>query len=867
MTIPVQRCCQAAELALKLGRADEAAALCQHVLDHHRWHLQAHILLGQAFLEQAAWTQAGQRFKLVQLVYPECAEVYSGWAIIALAQGDMAGGIRHLARAFENAPESDESREALQQALSQQAGRPVPTPAFTPACLGRFYLRRGLAQPAAEAYAAALRDDADRQDCLLAYATALWHSGLREQAANIYLPFLQQTPRPLTALLLAAAEKYLHGESEIGRQFWGEAHAWDPEHSHARTVLGPYYRQLPTLKAVHIPPPFDDTLLELIDMAAQVARELEPASSQSARELAAYAQKVSTGTPKGLQPADPQLRQFQSSLEQVRSQLFGAAGDQPDQAWVATTSRQGQRPAEVILSWEEGLKDRFGLAGARQVDQVLQNRARAAETKGFASRVVYLDRPPYSELPQPDPQDPQQIKGFLDALDQRLVEEGLDFGQLFIIGGPQVVPFALLPNPSEDTDEQVPSDNLYASRDPTYLIPERAVGRLPDHGTGDPSSFLEQLRQSTERLGRSNPMANPVGCLGLLWPWLELLLPWQRGETTTTKRFGLSAQVWAQASQAVFEALPGRERLRLCPPTCRDGVQSSWLAHTPLAYFNLHGAADSPHWYGQRDLAASGEGELMPIAFSPQHVPAGQVGNTVVYTEACYGAHILGKDAQSSIALRFLSEGALGFIGSTVISYGISQPPLTDADLLGLLFWQHLLSGKSTGESLLQAKIDFTREMYQRQGYLDGDDMKTLIQFVLYGDPLSSIGAQVTPSSAHSAALEIPAPPVLCEKHAKAVAVHQLSGELVARVRRSLTWLQQGTQVYDMNVSLQSSCPGGQCAGTCKSHAQAEDSAVPEALIFTSRREVKTEDGLCIPQLARVVVDTRGRIVKMAVTR
>ena len=38
----------------------------------------------------------------------------------------------------------------------------------------------------------------------------------------------------------------------------------------------------------------------------------------------------------------------------------------------------------------------------------------------------------------------------------------------------------------------------------------------------------------------------------------------------------------------------------------------------------------------------------------------------------------------------------------------------------------------------MQAKVGLVREMTQRQGYLDGEDQKTLISFVLYGDPLAS---------------------------------------------------------------------------------------------------------------------------------
>jgi hypothetical protein len=39
------------------------------------------------------------------------------------------------------------------------------------------------------------------------------------------------------------------------------------------------------------------------------------------------------------------------------------------------------------------------------------------------------------------------------------------------------------------------------------------------------------------------------------------------------------------------------------------------------------------------------------------------------------------------------------------------------------------------GESFKNAKLDFARKALRRQGFLDDDDKKTLLQFVLYGDP------------------------------------------------------------------------------------------------------------------------------------
>ena len=75
------------------------------------------------------------------------------------------------------------------------------------------------------------------------------------------------------------------------------------------------------------------------------------------------------------------------------------------------------------------------------------------------------------------------------------------------------------------------------------------------------------------------------------------------------------------------------------------------------------------------------------------------------------------------------------FVGSTCISYGSVTTPLIGADLLGITSGGYVQDGISTGEALMRAKIELVREMNKRQGYLDGEDQKTLISFVHYGDP------------------------------------------------------------------------------------------------------------------------------------
>ncbi|RKZ20841.1 hypothetical protein DRQ18_05515, partial [bacterium] len=54
-----------------------------------------------------------------------------------------------------------------------------------------------------------------------------------------------------------------------------------------------------------------------------------------------------------------------------------------------------------------------------------------------------------------------------------------------LVGGDELFPFKKVENPTHDPDLYVYTDNLYASLDDDYLIPELALSRLPDGGSLD----------------------------------------------------------------------------------------------------------------------------------------------------------------------------------------------------------------------------------------------------------------------------------------------------------------------------------------------------------------------------------------------
>ena len=70
--------------------------------------------------------------------------------------------------------------------------------------------------------------------------------------------------------------------------------------------------------------------------------------------------------------------------------------------------------------------------------------------------------------------DPWKIKLTLTDLDAALAKKGEMIGAVLILGGPEIVPFHRLPNPTNDGDPDVASDNPYASLDQIYFHPRLA---------------------------------------------------------------------------------------------------------------------------------------------------------------------------------------------------------------------------------------------------------------------------------------------------------------------------------------------------------------------------------------------------------
>ncbi len=431
----------------------------------------------------------------------------------------------------------------------------------------------------------------------------------------------------------------------------------------------------------------------------------------------------------------------------------------------------GRYPVYVVLTSKKQIDAKYGGNTSQVLHNEISKLSAAVRNKtGWGSVVFYPDDADSMlkfGLSPIDSLDPMKIKMAMIELDKSLSKKGSMIGAVLIVGGDSIVPFHKLQNPTDDVDSFVYSDNPYASADKDYFIPDWQLGRIPDDNQNDGGLLLVQLRKIT---GMYMGGATPQPVTPVAPPPTQVPTPPARPTTQPTfnpttlvtianiirqffsrvkffkkskapDNFGYTASVWRRASISVFDEIGKPEQMRISPPHTYDSIGAEPFNDAPYAYFNLHGTEDSPNWYGQRDVLDPVSGADYPIALAPNLIRASNLQKRVVFSEACYGANIFDKNDATAISLKFMSAGANCFIGSTCIAYGSISTPLIGADLLASLFWKYFNNGHGAGEAFLRAKIDFVEEMKRRQNLLDGEDQKTLLSFVLLGDPLFGSGA------------------------------------------------------------------------------------------------------------------------------
>ncbi|MDW8327765.1 MAG: tetratricopeptide repeat protein [Anaerolineales bacterium] len=669
----------------------------------------------------------------------------------------------------------------------------------------------------------------------LIHLTALWHAGRLEEALPLAEGFAASWPE-VVAFKLCLAECLFHINAharaiqllhdaaahdiagQVAARHWGDAHAY-------RSL----WQAEPTFT---LPGPLPAELIRLLGLNRLPGKVAPPSSARSA-------------------PTSEDVAEIQATLDALAEQL----------AIPASAGGPG-RETFVLLSSRTRLGTVYGAEGFAQVDAAIRELAQAQTV--MRPLVVYVDDATILQplgLQPVDALNAWDIKLLITQLHEKLRAAGDSLGALLIIGGPDIIPFHHLPNPTEDSDADIPSDNPYATSDENYFVPEWPVGRLPSGAGRDPLPLLRILKKAAENHVR----ARKTGGSQRLWlahiiARFIAFLQRRRREVKQQPSFGYSANIWKRAAAAVYDVIGNRDDLLTSPPVDVNSLPPEGLVPAHLSYFNLHGVEDGPEWYGQRAPGDPAGLPEYPVALRPGDVVNSGRAPVVVFSEACYGANIFGKTVNDALALRFLDAGTRVLVGSTKIAYGSISEPLIAADLLGRCFWQNINAGMMAGEALRLAKLQLAQEMHNRQGFLDGEDQKTLISFVLYGDPLA-VPVPQGPSAAKEAKRRMlratGAPNRFRPQAARTTPLESaLTPESVAHLKALVARYVPGLEGAELFAARARTVPvNGQAKST---------SSGATVVTFAKTIQAKARKH---SHFARVTFDEKGTITKVAVSR
>ncbi len=879
--------------ALLANRADYARHLATDWLSIFPGDVDFLTLLSKAELELGHVDRALARLKRITETDPECVAAYNLLASALRTKGDVIGASAYQACA-----------SALQGIDLDPDKYPSWTVALQKAI--RAHARDELQEARLHIHDVLI---AEPEICLPTWVAVQIQQAVEDQqgAVAIAKSGLDRFPECLYFQLIVGSRDVEAGDVVNGMEYVHKSMRMDPTGSRAARVLGqdhPYGRLWPAALEAEMSRPVPASVAAMLgdnmlatnkaeesqEKSAGVAVDQIPPPSPAAPDLdgeivreldhnVETADKLNDQFPEpqpweAFRGPDPGAAGVEAGNEQESETLREIAQDFDRIAARVNARRRnrsedGRSPAYIVLSSRTRLQQSFGDSAYKKInDAAMEMVASIRRKPGWSAYRFFSDDPPSLNpfnIAPADPGNAWEVKLRLGDLDRALAKRGEMIAAVLIIGSHNIVPFHLLPNPTDDDDDDVPSDNPYAASDENYFVPEWPVGRLPIEESW--RALEMQLRSIAQYHQWTNRPHNPFQRIRY---WFQrrfggLFSP-------TDKTAGYTASIWKKASHAVYKAIGDPRSMVESPPAEAERLPGILMRPSNLSYFNLHGLEDAPEWYGQRDPLQDAPGAVeFPIALRPQDVVNSGRAPKVVFTEACYGAHAIGKTSENALSLKFLSAGSRAVIGSTKISYGSVTPPLIAADLLGRLFWQFLNQHLPVGEALRRAKLKLAAEMHQRQGFLDGEDQKTLISFVLFGDPLyrAENGYQLPGEKTVIRTTQRPAAiNTACAKGGPEISQETLDATMTEKIDSIVSKYLPGMKsavctIHNQHISCQEAdhfCPSQQF------HTKSATKSAAGMMVVTLSKQIRSGDRTH-PHYARLTLDKQGKVLKLAVSR
>ena len=382
--------------------------------------------------------------------------------------------------------------------------------------------------------------------------------------------------------------------------------------------------------------------------------------------------------------------------------------------------RSAPRTVKLSVTVKCHLERKYDAAALKQINTAIKSWIKADANRGIHTVHVAVDDSAAMRTrgvrPVSGKATPRKIKRAVDDLWKRLAPD-----YLVLFGGADIVPMFDVVNPSHhrkgDDQEKVPTDNPYASslhflssKRRSYLVPDRVIGRIPDMVSDtDPSWLVDYLATATS--WRSKPAS------------------------FYREAYAICCFRWRRAGVKCMRYIAKPlSHLLTSPPTRDIWTSARNRLSARLHMIKCHGSQLDAKFYGQK-------WNRYPTAVTSPTLRARLKPATVVATTCCYGAQIFSPaDPAASnpgewpLASTYLRKGALGFVGPTMIAW-VGDSKIDYADWIVAGYLKSILEGASIGRAFLQSKQDYLRWIHQEGHVADLADEKTLVEYILLGDP------------------------------------------------------------------------------------------------------------------------------------
>jgi hypothetical protein len=391
---------------------------------------------------------------------------------------------------------------------------------------------------------------------------------------------------------------------------------------------------------------------------------------------------------------------------------------------------RNDQSVKLSVTVKSRLEKKYGQAGLQQINKKVKDWIEADAKRGIQTVHVHVDDSTEMNAQGVGPvlgeATPENIKQAINDLWNKLYPTP---HYLVLFGGEQIIPMFQVPNPSgwleSEPDAVVPTDNPYATHLPflpaeptdSYLIPERAIGRIPDM-VDDPDPRW-------------------------LCDYLETAINWKpKRKSFYNLPYAIcTAEAKEAATDSIQKAL-GKFDLHpfVCPPDDDSSPNTRQKLTAGLHMIKCHGNKQDATFWGFSEADERTKDHPCP-AITSATLKSSPKPFTVVASMCCFGAQIFSPSDPNArspqawpIASTYLRKGALGFVGSTMMAW-VGRADMGPADWIVQGYLKSVLTGESIGNALLVSKQDYQSHNSLADNTFASDEQKTLIEYVLLGDP------------------------------------------------------------------------------------------------------------------------------------